>query len=610
MKKKLPQQKNIAIAKRTKTKAKTFPFVFLSVLFILLHLFLSFGPEVERGWGVNYIRFFEPALICFFYSILIIVCLPPINKLLVDFFTTVSRKKIVAMARKYKLLLFAMMAVGAGFAFHALQVKYVFLGDMDLRVKQIEKGEFLRDEYLAMYMLKLICTGMSQIGEYTCMQVVVLFSNVAGALFLFISLLIADAIGKNVLQKIAFFTISALSIGALMQFCGYVEIYTSALLVLQLYLYLSVLHLQRKINIIFPVLALLLAIGTHLMMISLLPSLFFLFYRNVLWKHPFFRKKTTFYLLAAVAVPFLYYAITHFGLSKMLPFVPGEKGFMTMFSVAHYKEFINSQLLGGGLVFIIWAAVLLFYAFHKIKFTAFHWFYTLSSLSITGLLFVFIALRGSGDWDILSFGAVVNNAATAFLLLDLHRRGIVKNIKYGICVMAFFAVMHSSFWIATNASDKSIGWVEKAFEKDPAGYYKGSFSNESMLGAVFSANNLTEKSLYWEKTAYLRHQEDPRTGFNYANVLIKAGRSEEAIQIYETSVTRFPAYPLPYAQLVNIYLNNKNYEALYRLLLKMETTYQNNPGAFTSRFSQEQIDSYFELLKQLQPMFLSSMANH
>ncbi|MDR0726306.1 MAG: hypothetical protein LBF59_09930, partial [Prevotellaceae bacterium] len=164
-------------------------------------------------------------------------------------------------------------------------------------------------------------------------------------------------------------------------------------------------------------------------------------------------------------------------------------------------------------------------------------------------------------------------------------------------------ILHSSLWIVTNATDKSIGWVEKAFEKDPASYYRRSFSNESMLGAIFSSNDLKEKSLYWEKMAYLRHQNDPRTGYNYANVLIREGKINEAVEIYESSVSKFPAYALPYAQLVSIYSQNKNYEALYRLLLKMETIYRKTPDVFTSRLSQQQIDSYFDMLNQLKSAF-------
>jgi tetratricopeptide (TPR) repeat protein len=330
------------------------------------------------------------------------------------------------------------------------------------------------------------------------------------------------------------------------------------------------------------------------------PSLIFLFYRSVLWKYPFFRKKNTLITLSVITLIFAYYVFMRVVLPKILPFSPGNNNLMTMFSIAHYKEYFNAQLLSSGFMVLIWASLLLFYAFNrKLKLTAMHWFLGIASCSAAGLLFVFDAWRGSGDWDIFSVGAVITNLSVAFILMDLYRQKAVKNIKYGVCIISVFAIMHTSFWVATNATDKSIGWVEKAFITDPASYYRRSFTNESMLGAIFSSNNLTEKSLYWEKMAYVRHQNDPRTGFNYAGILIRAGKIDEAVRIYESSISKFPTYALPYAQLVSIYMDNKNYDALYNLLLKMERVYQKNPEAFTSRLSKEQIDSFFNILNQM-----------
>jgi tetratricopeptide (TPR) repeat protein len=120
-----------------------------------------------------------------------------------------------------------------------------------------------------------------------------------------------------------------------------------------------------------------------------------------------------------------------------------------------------------------------------------------------------------------------------------------------------------------------------------------------MLGAIFSSNNLKEKSLYWERQAYLNHPNDPRTGYNFANVLIREGKTDEAVKIFEQSLIKFPDYALPYAQLITIYYNNKNYAALYAVLIKMENVYRQNPEVFTSRLTKEQIDSYFNILNQL-----------
>jgi hypothetical protein len=576
---------------------KNFPFLLLGIFFVLLHIFLSLSPGVQRGWGLNYIRFWEMPVIIAFYAIMTAILLPPVNSVVTVFFTNISRKKVIEFLARWKYIVFILISAAAVFVFRAMQVKYVFLGDCGVRPADIEKGELLMTEYLARYIPMKFFHCLKDYG-YTVHDALYLSSNIAGGLFILFAMLTANLAGKTFLQKSACFAVSTLSVAALMQFCGYSEIYAFPLLSVQIYLYLCMLHLRKKAHIVFPFLGMLFALANHFIAACLLPSLVFLLYSSVLWKYPVFRRKNTFVLLALIAVPVLVYGLKHFS-SMMFPLSPGEKNLMTMFSLAHYKEFINSQLLGGGFTFVIWIASLLFIAFRKIKLAVEEWFWLIASVSIVGFVFVFDMWRGSGDWDIYSFAAVVSSPAAAILLLSLHRRMFIGNLKYGICVMAVFALLHSSFWTMTNHTDKSIGWVEKAFITDPGAYYKRSFSNESMLGALFSSNELKEKSLYWERLAYLRHKDDPRTGYNYAGVLIKHGGIEEAVKIYEQSIVKFPTYALPYSQLVNIYSQNGNYDALYKLLLQMENIYKSNPQVFTSRFSKEQMEQFLNTLNQL-----------
>ncbi|MDR2026816.1 MAG: hypothetical protein LBQ01_04555 [Prevotellaceae bacterium] len=593
------KQNVVPVKAAAEVKGITFPFIFLNVLFIAIHLFLSLNPAVERGWGLNCIRFFDGITVFLFYCVTAMVCLPPVNRMIVGFFVSVTQAKIMHTARRYKMILFILIAVGAGFIFRAMQIKYLFLGDVGIRPTDVEEGKIIANEFLTMIVLSKLYTWLHSIWNFSGLQTIQLVSYISGGFFILFSLLTADAVGKSLKKKIACFVLSTLSLTALVQFCGYSDIYPIALSLLQLYLYLSILCLQKKVSIVFPAITIIAGIAFHYMLAYMLPSLVYMFYRNVLYKYPFFRKKNTLAVLAAIACIAAYYVYVRIARPLMLPMDAGEKNMMTMFSTAHYKEFINAQLLGGGFMFIVWIAVSLFYIFNKtVKFTVTHWFLSIASCSATGFLFVADLWRGSGDWDIYSSGAIVFNLAATVLLLDLHEQKALKNIRYGVCTMAVFAVMHTSFWAVTNATDKSIGWIEKALEKDPASYYKRSFSNESMLGALFSSNNLRDKSLYWERKAYLTHQNDPRAGYNYANALIGAGIIDEAVRIYESSVTRFPSYALPYAQLVSIYSSNNDSEALYRLLLKIEEVYKKNPEVFTSRLSQQQIESYFNLLEQ------------
>jgi hypothetical protein len=230
-----------------KAKIKTFPFALLSAVYILVHMFVSLNPAVERGWGVNFVRFFDPVITALFYVIMIAVCLPPVNKMIIDFFASITRKKIIDTACKYKPVIFILIAVGAGFAFHALQVKYVFLGDAGIRPTEVEEGKVnMEGEILTTLILTRLYTWLNSHWTFSGLQTIQIVSHISGSLFVLTSLLTADVIGKNIRQKTACFVISTLSLAALMQFCGYSETYAIDLFLLQLYLYLSVLHLLKK----------------------------------------------------------------------------------------------------------------------------------------------------------------------------------------------------------------------------------------------------------------------------------------------------------------------------------------------------------------------------
>ena len=69
-------------------------------------------------------------------------------------------------------------------------------------------------------------------------------------------------------------------------------------------------------------------------------------------------------------------------------------------------------------------------------------------------------------------------------------------------------------------------------------------------------------------------------GFNYASFLVSLNRKNEAIPIFEDLVNKFPLYPLAYSQLVNIYIEQNDYEPLYRLLVKMEGAYMYNQNGY------------------------------
>jgi hypothetical protein len=457
----------------------------------------------------------------------------------------------------------------------------------------------INDEYVTMLFFKYAQAFLHSKAGFTGIRTLQLFDYITGALFMFISLCTSNLTGNTFLKKLSVFVVSALSLTILLQFCGYTEIYAFPVLFLNLYLFTCVLHLKGKVGIYLPLIVLLTGIALHLMLVCMFPSFVFLFYRNVLWKHALFRKKSVIIALLLISSPFIYIAVDKFALSKMMVFGTDDKELMTMFSLSHFKEFLNSQVLASGIGFFIWLMTLLHSLIDRIKYDVTQWFLFISCLSIVGLMFVFDPHRGSGDWDILAFPAVVYTLSNAYYLISLHDKKMCNNIKYGILMICGFSVLHTSMWIATNKTDASVGWVEQAFENDPARYYKKSLNNEAMLALMFGVNELEDRSLKWHKIAYRKYPDDARMGFNYANELLKQKQTDEAIAILENMTNKFPLYPLSYPILVGIYIENKDYKSLYNLLTKLEAAYNKYPDIFDGRLSKERVNQFLMLLNNL-----------
>jgi hypothetical protein len=586
-----------------RTPVKTFPFFITGLVFICSSLYLSFAPSVTRGWGLDAISYFAPWAIILFYLLLLCFWLPQINRFIVQIMNGIPWRSTASLSGKYKYVWFAVTGIVLSAVFHLLKIKYFFLGDMDIRATQIEDGIIFKEEYFTMWLLIRIYTVLHVKFGFTGLDTIQLSNHIIAVLFIFFSLCTANTAGNTFMKKLAVFVCSTLSLTLLLQFCGYPEIYALPLLLLQIYLFTALLHLKGRAGVWLPFAVLIAGIALHLMLVCLLPSALFLFYRS--GKYPLFGKRNVLILLFILSAPFLYVAFKKFALPMMLPMEPGPYGLMTLFSTAHYKEFINSQLLGAGVGFFIWITILVYSLVCKIKYDGTSCFFLIASLSIIGLMFVFNGIRGSGDWDIFAFAPVVYNLGNVCFLLTLHENKQCRNIKYGLLMIAGFSLLHTSVWIAANKTDVSIQWIESAIGSDPANYYRVSFSNESLLAAALSANNLKEEAVQWSYKAYRKYgNTDPRMGYNHATGLIALGRTAEARLVLESVVQSFPQYPMPYPLLTDYYIKNGNYDLLYNLLTQMESVYKQNPAAFTARMADEELQQYFRILSDLRKQLL------
>ncbi|GHT20482.1 hypothetical protein AGMMS4957_07530 [Bacteroidia bacterium] len=245
--------------------------------------------------------------------------------------------------------------------------------------------------------------------------------------------------------------------------------------------------------------------------------------------------------------------------------------------------------------------MLLIYSFvFKIKYNLTSCFFLIASVSFLGMIFTFSSALGTRDWDICIVAAVAYNVSNAHFLLMLYEQKWCKNIKYGIVMIAGFSICHTSMWLLTNRTDASIQWVEKAYSTDP--FLNKNLRNELLLAAIFDAAELYDKSLQWSQKDYQMHRDDPKTAQNYASALQNHGRDEEAWAVMEQNIKGSPRYVPAYHPLINHYLTIQNYDALYSILVQMESIYKQYPEEFISRLPQEQIDWYLGILAELREM--------
>ncbi len=317
-----------------------------------------------------------------------------------------------------KLLVFTAISLLLTLLLFAFRIKYDFLGDRDIRVHQSVAGTFVKDEYLTMYLLHYINLVCVKFFHFNPHQTFVLHSLGAGFCFFFLGLLIADVLFDS-LEKFILFFLFYISIGTILVFCGYVEIYAFPAASVSLYAYLALLYLKNKAKLALPLIALIFAMALHLEQVSLIPSFFFLAFRNT----EFFSKiniKLVLILFAA-SVPGIYLLNSIFTLDPELltPLTQNAKYplFYTAFSWSHIWEFFNSQTLSSGILVFLIVPILIALFRKQIVADEYSMFLLIMYLFSLVIMFTANTMRGSADWDICSFPAISLSMFVAYTFL-------------------------------------------------------------------------------------------------------------------------------------------------------------------------------------------------
>ena len=568
----------------------------LSIIFfaaILLHFIFVFILKnneegyhfLNRNWGFNNISYFFTPFVILFYLLAILISFKKSTEAFPEFFANISSIGISEYFRKHKLLFFILISGICTSFFFAFKIKYALLGDMDMRVDQAMKKIFVREDYGAMVIFYYFHHFLNSLWLVSPKQAISALSALAGFPFIFLSLLTADQLGKNLFQKTAISLFST-AIGATQFFFGYLEVYALPATLFALYLYTCILCLKNKAHIIVPFIVLVTIIWMHFLGIGLAPSFFVLAYKKFLYKLPFFNRITTksfiIFIIFCLPLPFIIGRIIGIR-GFMLPITIHDKRYpeqMTLFSPVHIWELINSQLLASGTGFFM----LLFITYKalkkEIKFDSILWFLASASFFTLFILFVADNLRGSGDWDIMSFPALIFSPMVIYCLIYNFSNTHNSILRYAISVLVVFNLLNLVTWVGINATDKSTKKIADMIEFDPGTYYLQQIPADVILGMTLAGIGDFQASQSFFNKLFAQKIVDAKTYFNYSLTLFQEGDTASGNFILNECIEQVPYYSLPYFPLLNYYIEHKNWNSYISLMCRMLNAYTEQPTNF------------------------------
>jgi hypothetical protein len=425
---------------------------------VLLHL-LSVYWTTPQLWGVHFIHFF-PAWLAWGLTVLCLLAfIPRFNSLILASWDSTFGHLGRTLGKVNRYLLFALAGLISIPMFWAARTRFFLLGDGYFKLEALADRMITITEPLDglvhqqfQKLLTFVFPSPTLSLAYTIPSVI------CGGIFVSLLLILSHRLGRTGFQKALIFSV-LLSLGSVELFFGYVEAYTGLLIGLTLFLVLSLLFAQGKVNPLVPSLALAIGIGLHVSGIVLVPALLYLIFWR--WRKSG-RKLPDFSSLLclggcavimglAVGKVFLMPGEgNRFG--QFLPIVSSAGYSFTMFSWPHLAEFANQLLLLSpvGIILFLWSL------FHLRKPESrqdpFLNFLLISSLAGLLLIFVYNGRWGNADWDLRAFPALF---FTLCGILIFIRRGQswAKFRYYGIILIAV-SLYHVVPWVWLNASPR------------------------------------------------------------------------------------------------------------------------------------------------------------
>lgn len=461
---------------------------------------------------------------------------------------------ISGLGGKRRYLVYSVFSALFFIPFWLLRERLYFLGDGAQIISRLNSGELAVHwaEPLEIFLHVKAFNLADKLWQVDSSIVYAIISCLAGVVFVFLALLLADFWGKERREKVLIFLI-LLSMGSAQLFFGYVEHYSLLYVFIFAFILSSLGYLKGKVKWFVPLVAFVLASLSHVSSLYLFPSLLFLFATKGRNGKSSSIRKFLILGLGLVFVGLLLAMYKRYSWTISPIFVPlsedtyAAPGYL-LFSVSHILDFANQQLLTSpvGLVMLL-APLGCMIRGSFFKDQAFQFLLLVSTFQ---LLFGFLVdpdLGASRDWDLFSVAVLGYTILGLFVLLNLLRDK--PRFGYLSLVLLLTSLYSTVPWIILNSHEqKSIVRFQNLLETD----VKKSYSGHFVLIKHFKARGMNEEA---ERQDDKYHQAFPEIVLsNQGTRLAKEGEFEQARDLYLEAEQLSPKRPEIHNNLGHVYL--------------------------------------------------------
>ncbi|KPL01329.1 MAG: hypothetical protein AMJ91_00165 [candidate division Zixibacteria bacterium SM23_73_3] len=525
--------------------------LFACAFLILIHLIASFFPHL-RLWGINQLHYFPLEFRIAVCAIGLLVLVPKVNEFLSELFTRVFTLLAERFKKKNKYLKYSLISLLSLIVFWFLRAKTPLLGDGYLRAGEVNLGRLISITEPLDFYLHLLVSKLFNLDGYTTYGVL---SCIAGAIYIFLILLLCDLWGKDNKERLFIFLILA-TMGATQLFFGYIESYSFMYISMMAYIFFGMRYLKGKSGFLWPCLFLLLAASFHLSALFVLPSLFYLAFAKPLQPsrqkirriHRTGKIKFTnvVSLVCVISLIFLglYLMKTYFpqessGSFLIFPFGSGES-FYSFFSMAHLMDFVNHQLLISPVSIVLCLVLLILRGSINFKENVVKFLLGIMVCLFGFALFVDPKLGYARDWDLFASTGLGVTFLGLYLVVDILRGEKTMELGRVIVVLLVAALISTMPWILVNASEeKAIERFEELLKIDE----KRAAHGYENLACYFRDKGEHEKTIkLWKKAIAIN--PNPRYYGTLGNAYLKLKRYDQAMEALNQAIQMAPYHPL------------------------------------------------------------------